>query len=78
MKLSKLTKFLDRLDDSDMHYTLTSECENAIMVGVTVSGERWEIEFDADGEIEVEIFRSDGEIHDFSIIEDLFERHDDE
>jgi hypothetical protein len=48
------------------------------MVGVTVPGERWEIEFMADGEVEIEIFKSDGEIHDDSIIEDLFERHEED
>jgi hypothetical protein len=78
MKLSTLTDFLDRLDDADIHYTLTSVREGAVMVGVTVPGERWEIEFMADGEVEIEIFKSDGEIHDDSIIEDLFERHEED
>lgn len=75
MKLSKLTKFLDRLDGEDIHYTLTSIREDAVLVGVTVPGQRWEIEFMADGDIEVEVFKSDGEVEDFSIIEELFERH---
>ena len=74
-KLSKLTKFLDRLDDTDLHYTLSSVREGAIMVGVTIPGERWEIEFVADGDVEIEVFKGDGEIHDYSIIEDLFQRH---
>ncbi|MCP3980273.1 MAG: hypothetical protein GY716_13290 [bacterium] len=74
MKLSKLTTFLDRLDASDMHYTLTSVSEGAVMVGVTVPDQRWEIEFMADGEIEVEVFESGGEIQDFSIVSRLFER----
>jgi hypothetical protein len=78
MKLSALTKFLDRLDEADMHYTLTSERENAIMVGVTVPGQRWEIEFDSDGEIEVEIFKSNGEIHDEEMLEELFELNEDD
>jgi hypothetical protein len=73
-KLSTLTKFLDRLDDEDMHYSLSSEREGAIMVGVTVPGERWEVEFMADGDIEIEVFKSDGQIHDDSILEELFER----
>ena len=73
--LSKLTGFLDRLDGADIHYTLTSVREGAILVGVTLSEERWEIEFMADGEIEIEVFKSDGEVHDFSAIEDLFQRH---
>ena len=74
-KLSTLTKFLDRLDEADIHYTLTSVREGAVMVGVTVDQERWEIEFMEDGEIEVEVFKSNGEIHDASMIEELFEGH---
>ena len=74
-KLKKLTDFLDRLDGTEIHYTLTSVREGAVVVGVTIPDERWEIEFMADGDIEIEIFRSDGEVHDFSVIEDLFERH---
>ena len=78
MKLATLTDFLDRLDDADIHYTLTSVREGAVMVGVTVPDERWEIEFMSDGEVEIEVFKSDGEIHDDSIIEELFERHSDD
>jgi hypothetical protein len=73
-RLSKLTKFLDRLDREDVHYNLASVREGAVMVGITVPGERWEVEFAADGEIEIEVFKSDGEVHGFSIIEDLFIR----
>ena len=71
-KLKKLTDFLDRLDAADIHYTLTSVREGAVMVGVTVDDERWEIEFLADGDVEVEVFESDGEIHDFSVVDRLF------
>lgn len=74
-KLEKLTNFLDRLDREDIHYNLSSIREGAVMVGVTVANERWEIEFMADGDIEIEIFKSDDEIHDFSVIERLFEQH---
>lgn len=74
-KLSKLTDFLDRLDEADIHYTLTSVREGAVMVGATVPGERWEIEFMAGGEVEIEVFKSNGDIHDYSIVEDLFLRH---
>ena len=72
-KLKKLTDFLDRLDEADLHYTISSVREGAVMVGVTVPSQRWEIEFMADGDVEIEVFKSDGEINDFSIINDLFE-----
>ena len=76
-KLSKLTKFLDRLDEADMHYTLSSVREAAVMVGITVPGERWEVEFMADGDVEVEVFKSGGDIHEFSMIDELFDRETD-
>jgi len=60
-KLGKLTDFLDRLDEVDLHYTITSVREAAVMVGVTLPGERWEVEF-----------MKDGEVLDYSAIKDLF------
>ena len=76
-KLSKLTKFLDRLDEADLHYTLSSVTEDAVIVAVRSADERWELEFSGDGDIEVEIFKSDGEIGDASMIDELFERGED-
>ena len=60
-KLGKLTDFLDRLDEVDLHYTITSVREAAVMVSVTLPGERWEVEF-----------MKDGEVLDYSAIKDLF------
>ena len=74
-KLSKLTKFLDKLDDADLHYTLTSIREGAVLVSITVPDERWEVEFAADGDVEVEIFKKDGEIHGEPMLKQLFEHH---
>lgn len=76
MDLITLTSFLDRLDDADIHYSLSSVREGAILVSVSVQDERWEVEFLADGEIEIEIFTSDGEIHDESMLDDLFLKDD--
>ena len=38
-KLSKLTDFLDRLDEAEIHYHLSSLREGAVMVEITVPGE---------------------------------------
>lgn len=77
MELIKLTNFLDRLDDADIHYSLSSLREAAVLVSVVIDDERWEVEFMSDGEVEVEIFTTDGEIHDESMLDELFERGDD-
>jgi hypothetical protein len=71
--LSELTNLLDRLDEAEIQYTLASVSEGAIVVGVDVPGEHWKVEFMDDGDIEVEIFKGDGQVFDFGIIEDLFE-----
>jgi len=44
------------------------------MFSVAVPGERWEIELTADGTVQIEVFRSDGEISDASKLDDLFAR----
>ena len=71
--LSELTNLLDRLDEAEIQYTLASVSEGAIVVGVDVPGEHWNVEFLDDGDIEVEIFKGDGQVFDYGIIEDLFE-----
>jgi hypothetical protein len=57
-----LTTFLKQLEHGHIHYILASHRDDAIMVCVTVSGERWETEFLGDGCVEVERFISNGEI----------------
>jgi hypothetical protein len=58
----KLTTFLKQLEQANIHYTLASHRDDAIMVVVTVPGERWEVEFMHDGSVEIERFVSNGEI----------------
>ena len=56
--LQKLLDFLDELERHKIYFRLERHRTEAIMVRVDVPGERWEIEFFADGEVEVEVFRS--------------------
>lgn len=58
----KLTTFLKHLEGAHLYYMLASHRDDTIIVLVTVPGERWEIEFFGDGSVEVERFRSNGEI----------------
>jgi hypothetical protein len=44
---------------------------------VSVPGERWEVEFHADGRIGVETFVSKDEVHDADLLKDLFLRFTD-
>jgi hypothetical protein len=72
-----LTTFLKQLEKANLHYTLASHRDDAIMVLVTVPGERWEIEFFGDGAIEVERFISNGEICGEETLRELLTRHAD-
>ena len=47
------------------------------MVQIAVPGERWEVEFGEEGEVEIEVFKSDGTIAGSEALADLFERFDD-
>ena len=77
-ELSELTNLLDRLDAAEIQYTLSSVSEGTIEVGIDMNDEHWKVEFMDDGDIEIEIFKSDGQTFDYSIIEDLFEDDDDD
>ncbi len=77
-QFSKILNFLQKLDKAKISFDLRRSRVDAIMVKINVPGERWEVEFLQDGEIEVERFRSEGEIHDESMIEELFARFSDE
>ena len=75
--LERVTTFLKHLTEAHIHYTLAAHREEAIMVLVTVPGERWEIEFFSDGTVEVERFVSNGEITGPEALQELLTRHTD-
>jgi hypothetical protein len=56
--LQKLLCFLDELEQRKIYFELARHRSETIMVCVDVPGERWEVEFFANGEVEIEIFRS--------------------
>lgn len=58
----RLRVFVEQLRQARIHHTLLQVRDGYTMVSLAVPGERWEIEFPASGEVEVEIFRSDGTI----------------
>jgi len=76
--LQKVFDFLDQLDQRRIHHTLTRARDYALMVRIVVPGERWEVEFFADGQTEVEIFRSDADgLQGEEALDDLFVRFSD-
>ena len=69
--LKNLIGFLDKLEKNHMHYKL-SKFRDSICVEITVPGQRWEVEFMADGSIEIEKFISQGMIFSNSELDILF------
>ena len=69
--MEKLLEFLDALEEKNIYYKL-NKVRNAIMVEVAIPGERWEVEFFDDGQIEVEKFISEGVLHNETVFENLF------
>ena len=56
--MDKLLAFVGELDRRGIARRLDSVREGAVMVEVYVPGQRWEVEFFADGSVEVEAFRA--------------------
>ena len=77
LPFQKLTRFLQQLEQDKIHYALASHRGDAIMVQVTVPGERWEIEIFGDGAVEIERFISNGEICGEEALYELFTRYAD-
>ena len=71
----RFTDFLDRLEKEKIGYWLERSRDDAMMVIAVVPGEYWEVEFLDDGQVEVECYRSDGKVHDESILAAFFAKH---
>ena len=72
--LSTVTDFLKGLSAASIWFTLRYSREDSIMVFIDVPGERWEVEFFINGDVEVERFVSNGEIVGHRALEELFDR----
>jgi hypothetical protein len=77
-QFSRLMVFLRRLQQARIHHELSRYRDEAISVRIAVPGERWELDFLADGSVDVERFVSDGRIDDETALADLFARFSDE
>ena len=69
--MNKLLDFLQKLEDNDIYYRL-NKVRDSMMVEIAIPGQRWEVEFMRDGEVQVEKFLTSGEILDERALEELF------
>lgn len=75
--MKDLLKFLSRLEERGIHYHLEHNRDDFIMVCIAIPGERWEVEFSSDGEVEIEIFKnSEGVFTDKRLLQDIFTIND--
>src|SRR4051812_34302925 len=72
--MSRLLRLLDRLEQAKIAYRL-EHVRDSIMIVAAVPGERWEIEFLEDGEIEIERFTSSGVTDDQDLLTWLLATH---
>ena len=69
----QLLEFLGQLKKAGIYYTLAHNRDETIMVLIAVPGERWEVEFFADGMIDVEVFVSNGSVKGPELLTRLFQ-----
>lgn len=67
----RLYQILAKLDAARIYYTLDKTRVDTVMILAQVPGRHYEIEVLADGQIEVEIFRSNGEIGGRQLLDEL-------
>lgn len=63
--------FLRQLEDRHVSFRL-DRIRDSVLVEVVVPGEHWEVEFFEDGRVEIERFRSDGQIDNQAVLEELW------
>lgn len=69
----RLLDFLNRLDKAHIYYTLSHTRPESVMVDIALPGWRWEVEFMADGSVEIERYKSvAGTENDPALLKDLF------
>jgi hypothetical protein len=68
--MEKLLRFLERLESQNIWYRL-EHVRASVLVLLSIPGERWEVEFFPDGQVEVERFVSTGKIQGEDALKEL-------
>jgi hypothetical protein len=69
--------WVSKLKRANIHFAVATFRDDALMLQISVPGERWEAEFFPDGTVEVERFRSDGRIAGADALDELLHKHAD-
>lgn len=73
----RILSFIRQLREKKIAYRLYHSRDDALSIEVDVPGERWEIDFLEDNTVDVEIFRSDGNIQNEDAFQELFAKFSD-
>jgi hypothetical protein len=69
----RLLDFLNRLDAAHVFYKLDHTRPDSVMIDIALPGWRWEVEFMADGSIDIERYASvAGVENDLALLEEIF------
>lgn len=69
----RLLGLLNRLDAARVHYKLDHTRPDSLMIDIALPGWRWEVEFMADGSLDIERYQSTGGVvNDAALIEQIF------
>ena len=74
--MDSLISFLDKLEERKIYYRL-NKIRESILVEIAVPGQRWEVEFFAEGDVQVEKFLSNGNLQGKSELNVLFDNFSD-
>lgn len=69
----RLEEVIGQIENSKSPFDIKHVRDGYIMIQVATPGKRWEIEVNAEGEVEVEVFVSDGKILDASDLNALWQ-----
>ena len=73
--LKILLALADRLKAAGIHHEVTRYRDDGVSIIAAVPGERWEIDVLDDGEVVVEVYKSQGGCRGEDALKDLFARH---
>ncbi len=75
--MKKLLALSDQLKAANIHHEVTRYRDDGVSIIANVPGERWEIDVLDDGEVIVEVYKSQGGCRGEEALKDLLERHSD-
>ncbi len=69
--LADFIRLLNKFEDGKISFKLDKYLADSISIIIAIPGERWEVDINQKGEVQVEKFKSNGEIFEASMIDEL-------